>query len=145
MAKAALEMSCWALEAEVSGQPLAAVLGGSRREIPVGISLGIQPTPRALVEKALAARAEGYRRVKLKIMPGADLDYVAAVREALPDHALSVDANAAYRPADTAHLARLDRFRLVMIEQPLEPEDLRRHAELQRCPRTPWRWGAPGS
>ena len=137
MAKAALEMTCWALEAELAGRPLAAVLGGARREIPVGISLGIQATPAALAEKALAARAEGYRRVKLKIMPGADLAFVAAVREVLPDQVLSVDANAAYRADDAEHLAGLDRFRLAMIEQPLEPEDLRRHAELQRRLETP--------
>ena len=137
MAKAALEMTCWALEAEMAGQPLAAVLGGTRREIPVGISLGIQSNPAALVERALAARAEGYRRVKLKIMPGADVAFVAAVREALPDQVLSVDANAAYHPDDAEHLAELDRFRLAMIEQPLEPEDLRRHAELQRRLETP--------
>jgi O-succinylbenzoate synthase len=137
MAKAALEMTCWALEAELAGKPLAEVLGGTRREIPVGISLGIQADPAALVQKALAARGEGYRRVKLKIMPGADVDYVAAVRDAMPDQVLSVDANAAYRPDDTAHLARLDPFRLAMIEQPFEPEDLRRHAELQRRLETP--------
>lgn len=137
MAKAALEMPLWALEAERGGRPLAALLGGTRPEIPVGISLGIQPGPALLVEKAVAARAQGYQRVKLKIMPRADLEYVAAVRDALPNAVLSVDANAAYRVEDTQHLAQLDRFHLAMIEQPLEPEDLRRHAELQRALETP--------
>jgi O-succinylbenzoate synthase len=137
MAKAALEMPCWALEAERTGRPLAAVLGGTRREIPVGISLGIQASPDQLAEKAVAAHRQGYRRVKLKIMPGADLAWVQAAREALPDAVLSVDANAAYRLEDAEHLAELDRFRLAMIEQPLEGEDLRRHAELQRRLATP--------
>jgi O-succinylbenzoate synthase len=137
MAKAALEMALWALAAERAGRPLAALLGGTRPAVAVGISLGIQPTPEALVEKATAAAAQGYRRVKLKIMPGSDLAFVAAVRQALPQATLSVDANAAYRPDDAAHLSGLDRFDLAMIEQPLEPEDLRRHAELQRRLRTP--------
>jgi O-succinylbenzoate synthase len=137
MAKAALEMALWALQAERTGRPLAAVLGGTRAQVPVGISLGIQPNPDALVEKATAAHREGYRRVKLKIMPGSDVPFVAAVRSALPGATLSVDANAAYRPGDADHLAQLDRFDLAMIEQPLEPEDLCRHAELQRRLRTP--------
>lgn len=138
MAKAALEMALWALEAERRRMSLASLLGGTRDRIPVGISLGIQQTPGALADKATAARHAGYRRIKLKIMPGADLAYVAAVREALgPDACLSVDANAAYTPTDADHLARLDAFKLAMIEQPLEAEDLRRHAELQRRLATP--------
>jgi O-succinylbenzoate synthase len=138
MAKAAIEMTMWALEAEQRKVPLAALLGGSRTEIPVGISLGIQRSADALAAKAVAARDQGYRRVKLKIMPGADIEYVASVRRAVGDDlALSVDANAAYMPADTDHLARLDAFGLVMIEQPFEPEDLRRHAALQARLRTP--------
>lgn len=138
MAKAAIEMPMWALEAEQRDLSLATLLGGARGEIPVGISLGIQPSPAALAAKAVAARNQGYRRVKLKIMPGADVEYVAAVRQTVgADLPLSVDANAAYAPADTDHLARLDAFGLVMIEQPFEPDDLRRHAELQRRLRTP--------
>jgi O-succinylbenzoate synthase len=137
MAKAALEMACWALAAERSGRSLAATLGGTRSAIAVGVSLGIQSSADALVERAVAAARDGYRRIKLKIMPGADVDRVAAVRHALPDATLSVDANAAYRLEDAGHLAGLDRFGLAMIEQPLETEDLRRHAELQRRLATP--------
>jgi O-succinylbenzoate synthase len=138
MAKAALEMTLWALEAERRAVSLADLLGGTRSEIPVGISLGIQPTPDALAARALAARQEGYRRIKLKIMPGADHAFIRAVREALgAGTPLSVDANAAYTPADADHLAALDGFGLVMIEQPFESEDLRRHAELQRRITTP--------
>jgi O-succinylbenzoate synthase len=132
MAKAALEMTAWALEAERAGTPLAETLGGSQHDIPVGISLGIQASPEQLAAKARTAHREGYRRVKLKIMPGADVAFVAAVREALPRAVLSVDANAAYRLDDADHLQQLDQFGLAMIEQPLESEDLRRHAELQR-------------
>ena len=138
MAKAAVEMAVWALEAERAGIALAVLLGGTRDMIDVGISLGIQDSPDALVEQARAANGQGYRRIKLKVTPGRDLDYVRAVREALGnDLTLSVDANAAYGLEDAEHLAGFDEFGLVMIEQPLETEDLRRHAELQRRLRTP--------
>jgi O-succinylbenzoate synthase len=132
MAKAALEMPLWALEATRRDMSLSTLLGGTRDRIEVGISLGIQERPDLLAAKAAAARRTGYRRIKVKIAPGSDLEFVAAAREALgPAVPLSVDANAAYRPPDADHLARLDAFGLVMIEQPLEPEDLRRHATLQ--------------
>jgi O-succinylbenzoate synthase len=138
MAKAALEMGGWALEAEAAGRPLAEVLGGVREYVPVGISLGIQPAPAALVARAAAALAEGYRKIKLKIAPGADAAYVGAVREALgPEAPLMADANNAYEMADAAALVALDGFGLVMIEQPLESEDLVRHAALQKMLRTP--------
>ncbi|HEX6559602.1 MAG TPA: o-succinylbenzoate synthase [Longimicrobiales bacterium] len=137
MAKAAVEMGFWALSAQLQDAPLAQVLGGQRRIVPVGISIGIQETPAALVERASAAHAAGYRKIKLKIQPGADIEYVAAVRAALPDAHLMADANNAYTLADTEHLARLDEFGLMMIEQPLEREDLLRHALLQEQLRTP--------
>jgi O-succinylbenzoate synthase len=114
------------------------VLGGTRERIEVGISLGIQKTPEALVERAGKALADGYRKIKVKIKPGADVEYIRAVRAALgPDAPLMVDANNAYSLADADHLAELDAFDLVMIEQPLEHEDLVRHAELQRRLKTP--------
>jgi O-succinylbenzoate synthase len=138
MARAALEMATWELSARQSGSALARRIGGMRDRIPVGISLGIQPSPGALVERAAQALAQGYRKVKLKIEPGADIAYVAAVREALGSAApLMCDANNAYALADADHLARLDAFGLLMIEQPLEHEDLVSHAELQRRLRTP--------
>ena len=80
MAKAALEMGCWGLAAERGRVPLAELIGGTRERIATGISIGLQPTPDALAEKARAAVSEGYRKVKLKIKPGADLEYVAAVQ-----------------------------------------------------------------
>ena len=138
MARAALEMAVWELSARADGLPLARRLGGTRDRVEVGISLGIQPTPEALVERAVAARDLGYRRIKLKIRPGADLPFVSAVRSALGGDAfVSVDANSAYGVADFDHLARLDAYGLAMIEQPLEQEDLVRHADLQRRLDTP--------
>lgn len=137
MAKAAVEMGCWAMFAELSGCSLAQLLGGVQRRIPVGISLGIQSSPAALIERAAAAHAEGYHKIKLKIKPGADIEYVAAVRAALPHAHLMADANNAYTLADTEHLARLDEYGLMMVEQPLEREDIRRHALLQARLKTP--------
>jgi O-succinylbenzoate synthase len=138
MAKAAVEMGCWDVAARLAGVPLARLLGGTRERIAAGISIGIQDSPAALVERAVAARAQGYRKIKMKIRPGADIEYVGAVRDALgPDAALMVDANSAYVPDDASHLARLDAFGLTMIEQPLGQDDLLRHAELQRRLATP--------
>lgn len=138
MAKAAVEMPAWALAAERRGVPLATLLGGTQHAVAVGISLGIREQPAALVERACAALGEGYRRIKLKIRPGADVAFVAAVREALgSDAPLSVDANSAYTEADRDALRRLDGFGLLMIEQPLRADDLVRHAALQRTLATP--------
>ncbi len=138
MAKAAVEMGCWALAATRAGVSLARLLGGTRDAVATGISLGIQATPAALVERAVAARAAGYRKVKLKIQPGADVEYVAALREAVgPDVALMADANSGYTLADADHLARLDAFELTMLEQPLGRDDLVQHAALQRRIATP--------
>jgi o-succinylbenzoate synthase len=138
MAKAALEMGVWALESERRGMPLWKLIGGVRNRVEVGISLGIQATPAALVERAAAALEAGYRKIKLKIAPGADIEFVRAVRHALGAAApLMVDANNAYTLADAEHLAQLDAFELAMIEQPLDHDDVWQHAELQRLLRTP--------
>lgn len=138
MARAALEMGMWNLAARRAGRPLADLLGGERRMVETGISVGIQEDPARLVERAREAVRQGYRKVKLKIQPGADVEYVAAVREAVGDEvALAVDGNAAYGLEDVAHLRRLDDLGLLMIEQPLDAEDLVRHARLQRELSTP--------
>src|SRR3954466_2492678 len=138
MAKAAVEMAAWELAARTDGIPLAKKLGGTRDRIRVGISLGIQKSPEALVEKARAALERGYRKVKIKIMPGADLEYVRAVREALgPEVPLMADANNAYTEKDVASLQALDKLGLMMIEQPLAWDDLLRHAHLQNLIKTP--------
>jgi O-succinylbenzoate synthase len=138
MAKAAVEMAGWALAAQKEGVSLAEKLGGTRERIAVGISLGIQKGPETLVAKAKGALERGYRKVKIKIKPGADVDYVRAVREALgPDAPLMADANNAYSLADRDRLAALDDLGLLMIEQPLAWDDLLRHAELQKHLKTP--------
>jgi o-succinylbenzoate synthase len=138
MARAAVEMGAWVLHATLAGVPLASLLGGTRQHLDVGISLGIQSSPDALVERARGARDEGYRRIKLKIGPAEDVAFVAAVRQALgPDAPLMVDANNAYSLADAATLLALDEFGLMMIEQPLDSEDLVGHARLQRMLSTP--------
>jgi O-succinylbenzoate synthase len=137
MAKAAVEMGSWAIAAEQQKTSMARLLGGTRDRIATGISIGIQPDPETLIAKAGQALAAGYRKIKLKVKPGADIEYVAAVRGALGGEApLMVDANNAYRLDDCDHLARLDAFDLIMIEQPLAWDDLVRHATLQRRLRT---------
>lgn len=137
MAKAAVEMGMWGLEAVRRGTPLADLIGGTRERVPVGISLGIQRTPEALVAKAEAAVAQGYQKVKLKVEPGRDVTFVEAVRLALPEAHLMADANNAYTLDDLAVLKALDGLGLMMIEQPLAWDDLVRHAVLQRELRTP--------
>ena len=138
MAKAAVEMGMWELAARRRGESLAVLLGGTRTRIPVGISLGIQSSPADLVERARSALEEGYRKLKIKIEPGAAYDYVAAVRDALGTEApLMVDANSAYTLEDADALARLDGLGLMMIEQPLDRTDLVRHAALQKRLQTP--------
>ena len=138
MAKAALEMGCWALAARLQNMSLSVLLGGVHPRVPTGISLGIQKSPAELVERAQKALADGYRKIKVKIQPTADVEFVRAVREALPEGThLMADANSAYALEDHRHLAELDAFGLIMIEQPLHRDDLVRHAQLQRRLRTP--------
>jgi len=138
MAKAALEMAIWHLESLRRQISLARLLGGTRDRVPVGISIGIQPSPETLIDKISGYRAEGYRKIKLKIKPGADRSVLEAVRKAFgPDLPLAADANAAYTTADADHLRSLDEFDLMMLEQPLATDDLLRHARLQEGMRTP--------
>ncbi len=138
MAKAALEMGCWGIAAEQARLPLARLIGGTRERIATGISLGIQRNVHTLIAKATEALAEGYQKVKIKIAPGRDVDWVGAVREAVGHEAhLMADANNAYTLADTDRLLALDDLNLMMIEQPLAHDDIVRHAELQRKLRTP--------
>ena len=138
MARAAIEMGAWALAATKAGRSLSSLLGGTRKRIGTGISIGIQNSPEDLADKAEKALAEGYRKIKLKIKPGQDLDYLHAVRDRLgPGAPLMADANNAYSLDDADHLVRLDDLDLVMVEQPLAWDDVARHAELQRRMRTP--------
>jgi O-succinylbenzoate synthase len=137
MAKAAVEMAAWDLYARQQGVPLARVIGGSRTAIESGVSIGIQSSLEELVERVAIEHAAGYRRIKIKIKPGWDTSAVRAVRERFTDVPLMVDANAAYRLADADHLRALDRFDLMMIEQPLDYDDIRDHARLQAQLQTP--------
>lgn len=137
MAKATLVDAVLDAELRATGRSLASFLGAERDRVACGVSIGISPTAEVLLEQVDGYLAEGYRRIKLKIEPGIDLERVAAVREAHPTIALSVDANAAYRPEDVELFRRLDAFDLLMIEQPLHHEDLLEHARLQREIRTP--------
>jgi O-succinylbenzoate synthase len=141
MAKAAVEMACWDLYARQQARPLWRVLGGSETlaaaGIASGVSIGIQDSLDQLVERVAAERAAGYRRIKIKIKPGWDIEAVAALRDRFGAIPLMVDANAAYHLGDAEHLARLDRFELMMIEQPLDYDDVADHARLQARLRTP--------
>ncbi|MEW6045525.1 MAG: o-succinylbenzoate synthase [Bacillota bacterium] len=136
MAKAAVETAFWDLWSRSLGVPLWQLLGGVRREVPVGVSLGIQPSIEATLDAVERHLAEGYRRIKLKIKPGWDVKVVAAVRERFPDVPLTVDANSAYTLADLPTFVELDRFGLDYIEQPLAYDDLHDHAALQARLRT---------
>ncbi|HEY7574486.1 MAG TPA: o-succinylbenzoate synthase [Thermoanaerobaculia bacterium] len=137
MARAGLELAFVDLVSRARGEPLSQLLGGVRDRVPVGVSLGIQPEIASLLDRVELYLGLGYQRIKLKIKPGWDLDVVERVRRRHPDIVLSVDANAAYTLDDRAHLKELDDFGLLMIEQPLDHDDLLDHAELQREISTP--------
>src|SRR2546430_10595558 len=137
MAKACLEMAFTAALADRARKPLAKFLGGVRDRVETGVSIGIQATTDARREQIAARRAGGNRRIKVKIEPGWDVQAIGAIRERYPEITLMADANSAYDLDDAAHLAQLDRFRLLMLEQPLGAGDLVDHAALQRQLRTP--------
>jgi O-succinylbenzoate synthase len=131
MAKATLVNAVLDATLRAEGRSLATFLGADRDRVECGVSIGIAPTVETLLEQVGAYLAEGYRRIKLKIEPGIDVRPVRAVREAYPDIALSVDANAAYSLADVDLFQSLDPCELLMVEQPLHHDDLVDHAKLQ--------------
>jgi O-succinylbenzoate synthase len=137
MAKAAIEMALLDAELRARHEPFARHLGGVREAVACGVAVGIQDSVARLLDAVEGYVAAGYRRVKLKIGPGWDVDPVRAVRERFPDLALQVDANAAYTLADARHLARLDELDLLLIEQPLPEDELRAHAALAARLATP--------
>ncbi|MDB5046416.1 MAG: O-succinylbenzoate synthase [Deinococcus sp.] len=137
MARAMVEMAAWDLWARMLDVPLGTLLGGRKTEVEVGVSLGIQPDEAATVDVVRRHVEQGYRRIKLKIKPGWDIQPVRATREAFPDIRLTVDANSAYTLADTGRLRALDAFGLTYIEQPLAWDDLVDHATLQARLTTP--------
>jgi len=136
MAKAALENAIWDAEATQKKVPLWKLLGGTRREIPCGVSIGIQDSVEQLLEKIQTELAAGYRRIKLKVKPGWDLNVLEKVRSRWADITLSCDANSAYTLDEVEHLRKFDQFNLLMIEQPLWHDDIYYHARLQKELRT---------
>jgi o-succinylbenzoate synthase len=137
MAKAALECALWDIEAQAKNLPLWKLLGGSITEIPCGVSIGIQNSVEELLEKVAKELAAGYQRIKVKVKPGWDLDVISRIRECHPRAALMADANSAYTLDDVALFRTMDRFFLMMIEQPLGWDDMLDHARLQREIATP--------
>ncbi|WP_376789568.1 o-succinylbenzoate synthase [Thermoflexus sp.] len=137
MARAGLEAAFWDLLARQADLPLARYLGGTRDRVPVGVSIGLQPTDELLLEKIRGYLEEGYQRIKVKIKPGRDVEMIAAIRRMFPEIPLMADANSAYRLEDADRLAALDEFHLMMIEQPLHWDDLYEHSLLQARLRTP--------
>ena len=137
MAKAAIETAFWDAEAKQKNMPLAQLLGGTRAEIPCGVSIGIQPTTKDLIRTVDKELAAGYQRIKIKIRPGLEIEPVRALRERFPRIRLMVDANSAYQLEDAPLLKKLDEFYLIMIEQPLGYDDIYSHAKLQRQLDTP--------
>ena len=132
MAKAAIETACWDLEAKRLGVPLWKHLGGTQREIRCGVSIGIQDSVEQLLEKIEREVSVGYQRIKIKIKPGWDRKIVEQVRTRFPDILLMADANSAYTLDDIELFRELDRFNLMMVEQPLSHDDIFDHAKLQK-------------
>ncbi|MBT2686734.1 o-succinylbenzoate synthase [Bacillus sp. ISL-47] len=137
MAKSAFEGAVWDLYAKQQGIPLAKAIGGTANEIEVGISIGIQDTVDDLLKLIEEHVNEGYKRIKVKIKPGWDVEVMREVRKHFPDVQLMADANSAYRLEDIELLKQLDEFDLMMIEQPLASDDIIDHATLQRELKTP--------
>jgi len=137
MAKAALETAVWDAEAKLKNIPLSKLLGGTQPEIACGVSIGIKDTPDALVAAVQHELAAGYQRIKLKIKPGKDLQFVSRIRQEFPRIKLSVDANSAYRLDNLNLLKQLDAYYLMMIEQPLGWDDLFGHVAIQKALQTP--------
>ncbi|GKV67892.1 o-succinylbenzoate synthase [Sporosarcina sp. NCCP-2716] len=137
MAKAAIECAVWDCYAKREDVSLSAALGGTKKKIGTGISIGLQPTASELNERIAASLAAGYERIKVKVKPGRDIGLLAEIREAFPDIPLMADANSAYSLDDLDLLKEFDRFSLLMIEQPLGADDIVDHAVLQKELDTP--------
>lgn len=137
MAKSALEGAVWDLYAKEQGITLAKAIGGQKEKIEVGISIGIQESVDQLLGLIETYLGQGYKRMKVKIQPGWDVDVIAQVRRRYPDIPLMADANSAYSLKDMDRLAALDEFNLTMIEQPLAHDDIIDHAQLQARLKTP--------
>jgi O-succinylbenzoate synthase len=131
MAKAALENAVWDAEAQAQQIPLWKLVGGTRKEIATGVSIGIQDSHEQLMEKIATEVAAGYQRIKVKVKQGWDLEVLAKIRAQWPQILLSCDANSSYTLDQVEHLKQFDQFRLLMIEQPLWSDEIYLHALLQ--------------
>lgn len=137
MAKAALETAVWDLYAKRKNITLAQALGGTKKQIDVGIAVGLQSSTDELIEKINNHLKVGYKRIKIKIKPGLDISLLSNIRKHFPDIPLMADANSAYSLDDLDHLKKFDQFNLMMIEQPLASDDIIDHATLQKEIKTP--------
>ncbi|CAD2080126.1 o-succinylbenzoate synthase [Jeotgalicoccus coquinae] len=137
MAKASIEGAVWDLYAKKKGITLAEAMGGTKKEVDVGVSLGLEDTDELLLERIGEKVEEGYKRIKVKIKPGRDIEMIRSIREVYPDIPLMADANSAYTLDDIDTLKALDEFNLMMIEQPLMAGDVIDHAKLQKQIKTP--------
>jgi len=136
MAKAGIENALWDAEARQKQQPLWKLLGGKQPEIACGVSIGIQDSVEQLLDKIQTELAAGYRRIKIKVKPGWDINVLERVRSRWPDIVLSCDANSAYTLDELEHLRKFDQFNLLMLEQPLWDDDIYNHSRLQQKLRT---------
>lgn len=137
MAKAAVEGAIWDLYAKIKQQPLACMLGGTRQEINVGVSIGVQDSTEKMLQHIAHFQQQGYSRFKVKIKPGKDIEIIRNIRKAFPELQLMADANSAYTLDEARYLQQLDEFGLIMIEQPLGHNDFTEHAALQKRVKTP--------
>ena len=137
MAKAGVEAALADAFAKSQGLSLSAYLGGTRKKIPVGVSVGLQASPQKLVEVIGGYLQDGYKRIKIKIAPGRDIELVKAVRQEYPDILLQVDANSAFTLDDIDMLRSMDEYNLQLIEQPLGYDDIYDHSILARQIKTP--------
>ena len=137
MAKAGLEAALWDAFAKTKGISLSNMIGGTRKKIDVGVSIGIQDSVAGLIKKVEGYILEGYKRIKIKIAPGLDMQFVEALRKEFPNLLLQVDANSAYTLDDIDLFKKMDHYNLSLIEQPLGYEDIYDHSKMQRELKTP--------
>lgn len=137
MAKAGLEAALWDAFAKTKNVSLSEMLGGVRKKVDVGVSIGIQSSVKGLITKVEGYLQEGYKRIKIKIAPGNDIQFVSALRHEFPGLLLQVDANSAYTLDDIELFKKIDDYNLILIEQPLGYEDIFDHSKLQRELKTP--------
>ena len=137
MAKAGLEAALWDVFAKSKNVSLSKLLGGTRNNIEVGVSIGIQSAPNVLINKVGGYLNDGYQRIKIKIARGKDLNYIRALRQEYPMIRLQVDANSCYTLNDVELLASMDNYNLELIEQPLAYDDIYEHSELAKSLKTP--------